>query len=166
MLTSHLRRGITVHVGIPGSGKSLAAAREAARNLDLFVSSRDQIRQTLFGPGYGVPDPERELLVTAHQTADVEHALKIGRPVIIDDTNLEPQVRARWVTLAQNHNVPYAFRYFDVALDVALARNAARARSQRVPDATIKSMYIGATDHNGLLLRHQEQPRRHGSEAR
>lgn len=144
---------LIVFVGIPGSGKSTEAKRVARELPGVVVSNRDSLREQLFGRDYArhAPVPAKEKQVSRVQLRQVRMALSRGRDVIVDDTNLTPRVRHAWRRLANEFGVPVEMRYFDVDLQTALSRNAARDR--RVPADVIRAMHAKATDTRGLLLR-------------
>ncbi|MGL5858312.1 MAG: NUDIX domain-containing protein, partial [Angustibacter sp.] len=76
-------------------------------------------------------------------------ALQAGRDVIVDNTNLEPDILQDWADLAARHGATLARKDFHVPLEIALARNAARERV--VPPDVIIGMYAAATGPGGVL---------------
>lgn len=137
---------LTLLVGIPGSGKSTHAQAAAAANPQLSISSRDVLRRRLYRDSYTAGDPAREAEVTRHQVGEVTVALSVGRDVMIDDTNLEPDVVDSWRSWAAELGCRFEVVRLDVALEVALARNAARAGRERVPAQVIRRMHRRLAD--------------------
>lgn len=137
---------LTLLVGIPGSGKSTHARAAATADPHLSISSRDVLRRRLYRDRYTAGDPAREAEVTLHQVDEVTAALSVGRDVMIDDTNLEPDVVDSWRSLAAELGCRFEVVRLDVALEVALARNAARTGRARVPDQVIRRMHRRLAD--------------------
>ncbi|MGL5858306.1 MAG: AAA family ATPase [Angustibacter sp.] len=144
---------LTITVGIPGSGKSTWAREQATSNPDVVVTSRDDIRTDLYGPRYHdtPPVPAMEVQVNAVQHARVVQALQAGRDVIVDNTNLDLGILQDWADLADSCGADLVRRDFDVLLEIALARNAARERV--VPPDVIAAMHTAATAPGGALAR-------------
>lgn len=135
---------MTLLVGAPATGKSTYAqgALDEA-DPDTLVSNRDRIRAQSFCDGYaGTPrDEKREQLVTRQQLDEVRAALRARRRVIIDDTNLDPRVRASWAREARDADADLQILTFDVPLEIALERNAHRHGRARVPDRILRDMH-------------------------
>ena len=65
--------------------------------------------------------------------------LAIGRPVTyVDATHLTPAERRPYVKIAQRNGCSVEALYFDVPLNVCLARN--RGRSRVVPEEAVRAM--------------------------
>jgi len=67
-------------------------------------------------------------------------ALGAGRPVVLDNTNLTRTERAAAIAIAAEFSVPCRAVVVTAPIDVALARNAARAEQARVPDGIVRQM--------------------------
>lgn len=123
-----------VLIGIPGSGKSTWAAAQGAT-----VISSDALRLLLSG------NEENQAIhgkVFATMRYLLRTRLEIGAsPTIIDATNLRRRDRKKWLQLAKKHDAIIEAMHFDVALETALERNAARTR--QVPEEIIRSMHAG-----------------------
>lgn len=110
--------------GIPGSGKSTWRAL----NLDAthVVVSKDRM-----------PRGARK---QARQDRELRAALGAGRPAVLDNTNLTRTERAAAIAIAAEFSVPCRAVVVTAPIDVALARNAARAGEARVPDGIVRQM--------------------------
>ncbi len=64
--------------------------------------------------------------------------LEGGQPFVVDNTNLTPEERARYVVPARAAGFRVVGYYFSSRLADCLARNAARPPGRRVPDAAVR----------------------------
>lgn len=120
---------LTIYRGISGSGKSTVA-----RQTGDIVVSRDDIRDMLFpghrsdpagyykAPGLGV----RESKVTAFQDGAIDHGLKAGFNVIVDNTNIEMRYVKAIAKIGYRHGAEVVVRVFDVDLATAIFRDQRR----------------------------------------
>ncbi|MCU1237555.1 MAG: kinaselike protein [Candidatus Solibacter sp.] len=112
---------IVVLVGLPGSGKSTYLERMGAAGL-----SSDAVRKLLADD-----ETDQTIHVRVFETIRflLEQRLAIGRPVTyIDATSLIPEERAPYIEIARAHGAKVEAVFFDIPLDVCLARNARRHR--------------------------------------
>lgn len=125
--------------GLPGSGKSTAALRFIADDPRIVRVNRDEIRFILFGKYFGPPIDEG--VVTKVQYAAIDAALKAGRDVYVDDTNLNPKIQNQLLDAARA--VPGTkviwHDHTDVPLAVCIERDSRRDR--KVGAAVIRSMH-------------------------
>src|SRR5437667_11904957 len=122
---------IVVLVGLPGSGKSTYLRRAEGGGL-----SSDTIRKLLADD-----ETDQTIHVRVFQTLRylLEQRLAIGRPVTyIDATNLTPEERRPYMEIARAWGCEIEAVFFDVPLEVCLARNAGRARV--VPPEAMEKM--------------------------
>lgn len=111
--------------GLPASGKTTWALEHVARNPGRYVrSNKDELRRMLHGGRHSRAN-EREVL--AVRDFIIEHGLRTGRTVIVDDTNLNPVHERRIREIAQAHGAEVEVKTFDVPVDECIARDAARA---------------------------------------
>lgn len=110
--------------GLPGSGKS-TWCRENLQESHVVVS-KDLM-----------PRSSRK---QARQDREIRAAVTLGRPVVVDNTNLTRAVRAPVIRIAMELGIPCRAVVLATPLDVALARNAARTGGARVPDGIFRQM--------------------------
>lgn len=124
--------------GLPGSGKSTWARQwvteDPAHRAEV---NRDLLRIMLHG-GYA----DAETQVTAASHASIAALLSAGVSVVCSDTNL-PQRHARDLArIAARAKADLDVRDLtDVPLETCLARNAARADKEPVPEGVIREMH-------------------------
>jgi predicted kinase len=132
--------------GLPGSGKTTFARRWVAEDPDRRVRvNRDDLR-AMHGldrrQDYGAPNVEAILTAVQHSTIRV--LLGGGWSVVVDDTNLRPDIVAPLVTIAEERGV--AVEVHDlraVPLEVCLRRDAGRGQAgdRYVGEDVIKAMH-------------------------
>lgn len=151
-----------VMCGIPGSGKSTVAQKVAARNEGTVIVSSDGMREKYFGDENKLYDKnvlkeqmaEYAKLFPLNEKAkkNIGHdfifrkvdeacidALRNGHDVIYDSTNLSCVSRARILHKFDGIRDKAYIVYVDCPLELALERNAKRARV--VPEDVIRRMY-------------------------
>lgn len=122
-------RTILMLKGLQASGKS-TFAKELARDPEWKRINKDELRRMLHG---GKFNSQNEKYVLKVRDELCRQALFAGFNVVIDDTNLSPQHEKRLRTIAENHEVNFEVKYFDVSLWECLWRNSRRALSEQVP---------------------------------
>ncbi len=122
---------ISVLIGFPASGKSTYTERL----LDAVTISSDKIREEMYGNEAIQGNPKD---VFALVNARAEQAVKDGRDVIIDATNLSVWSRKSYVEIAKKHNISIEAIVFDTPIDVCKARN--KIRDRQVPDSVYDKM--------------------------
>ncbi len=124
-----MRQRIVLAVGLPGSGKSTWFARKG-----IVPLSSDWLRQIL------ADDPtEQRYQTPVFQTLRylLRMRLQLGRPVTyVEATNLTRFERRYYIDIARQYGCDIDALYFDVPLEVCLARN--RGRERRVPEAVLE----------------------------
>ncbi len=127
---------VIVFVGPPASGKTTTALEMLKRNPDYVRVNRDDYRVMLRDER--MCDFRVENLITLLCNDAIAEALANKFNVIVDNTNLKEKYLQALIDFVQ----PLAnieFRVFDVSLDKALERDAAREKS--VGEEVLKKMY-------------------------
>jgi len=111
---------LVVLVGLPGAGKSTFAQRFAHSHERV---SRDELRQS--------QQPQRR------HAELIRKALRAGRSVVVDDTNVSLEQRAPLVAAARAHDARVVAYLFSAEPHECVARNALRQGAARVPAVAI-----------------------------
>ena len=121
--------------GCPACGKSTWAREFVTGKKDWVIVNRDSLRE---GRGdYWIP--EQEKFIVELEEFHIKKALEYGLNVIIDATNLNPTTLAKWDMIAKEFNIDIEFKMFEVPLEEAIRRDAARERS--VGEKVIRDFY-------------------------
>jgi len=127
---------LTITRGLPGSGKTTWARRQAGA----VRVNRDDLRRMLHGGPLGLG--WAEVQVTIAQRALVEALLRAGVNVICDDTNLRARYVRELTDLATACGADVAVRDFtDVPIEVCIERDAGREGTERVGEEAIRGMW-------------------------
>lgn len=122
--------------GIPASSKSTYAKTWVLSGKNRVRVCRDDIRIACLGAYSGVD----EELVSKIEQATIVAALKQGKSVIVDATNIKQKYVNRYANMAYDNGVTkVSIKQFDIPLGEALARNAERDR--KVPVDVIERMH-------------------------
>lgn len=136
---------LTILRGISGCGKSTWAREQNAS-----VVSRDDIRVMQFGSDnqdYYTVDKrvlfEREGLVTVIQDSMIAALLKVGKDVIVDNTNVEWKFVKALAKIGYRYGAEVEVKFFDVPLHTAQARAAMRKTmgGRDVPSDIIRTQH-------------------------
>jgi predicted kinase len=122
---------LAITVGLPGSGKSTYLAR-----LGVNAISSDEIRRLIADDPYDQTMNARIFSVIRYL---VRQRIAAGRPVTyVDATHLTAWERKPYVILAQRYGCILEALFFDVPVEICIARN--QARDRVVPEAAIRQM--------------------------
>jgi predicted kinase len=122
---------VVLAIGLPGSGKSSWFKRH-----EISPLSSDTLRAMLFDD----PTEQRfQDLVFSNLRSMLKARLIARRPLnYVDATNLTPHERQSWIKLAKDYGYEVHAVFFDVPVDVCLARNQGRERN--VPEDIMRRM--------------------------
>ena len=121
--------------GIPGSGKSVKAAK-LAREWNAIIYSSDNIREKYFG---NVNDQDHNAEVFGIMKQLTKNSLHNGENVIYDACNIHSKRRAAF--LREIKNIKYTKRIIIMATPYEICLRNNWCRQRKVPDEVIKRMY-------------------------
>jgi predicted kinase len=122
---------VVLAIGLPGSGKSSWFKRHQVTPL-----SSDLLRALLFDD----PTEQRfQDLIFSNLRSMLKARLIARRPMnYVDATNLSPHERSGWIKLAKDYGYEVQAVFFDVPVEVCLARN--QRRERKVPEDAMRRM--------------------------
>lgn len=120
--------------GASGSGKSTYARRVLKKYPNSVIVSRDIIRQQFGLVGKGILPTEQERLVTKIEIDSLRRGIVQGQTVIVDDTNIDPNVIGKLIDECHLHGVEPKFKLFDPPLEVLLER----CKTSGVPEEVVR----------------------------
>jgi predicted kinase len=122
---------VVLAIGLPGSGKSSWFKRHSITPL-----SSDLLRALLFDD----PTEQRfQDLIFSNLRSMLKARLIARRPMnYVDATNLSPHERSGWIKLAKDYGYEVQAVFFDVPVEVCLARN--QRREREVPEDAMRRM--------------------------
>jgi len=131
---------LTVMVGISGSGKSFLAKQWTNKSRGNTVRfNRDNLRSMLY---VDVPwSGYNEEVTRKLEQEGVTLALRMGRDVIVDDTNCVIRTRHGWEELARNERVMLRLVVMTTSLEECIARDAKREGKECVTEKIVRSQY-------------------------
>ena len=130
--TPRASKGVVVlAIGLPGSGKSSWFKRH-----NITPLSSDLLRALLFDD----PTEQRfQDLIFSNLRSMLKARLIARRPMnYVDATNLSPHERSGWIKLAKDYGYEVQAVFFDVPVEVCLARN--QRRERKVPEDAMRRM--------------------------
>jgi len=122
---------LIITVGLPGSGKSTYLAQ-----LGVNAISSDEIRRLIADDPH---DQSMNARIFATVRYLVRQRIASGRPLTyVDATYLTLWERKPYVRLAQRYGCELEALFFDIPVEICIARN--QARDRVVPEAAIQEM--------------------------
>ena len=122
---------LIITVGLPGSGKSTYLAR-----LGVNAISSDEVRRLIADDPHDQTMNARIFQVIRYL---VRQRIAAGRPITyVDATHLQPWEREPYRMLAQRYGCRLDVLFFNVPVEICMARN--QARDRRVPEEAIRKM--------------------------
>lgn len=122
--------------GLPASGKSTWAKELVSVNHNWIRVNKDDLRAMMNG-GVFSGKLEKHIVRTERELA--ENALKLGKNVIVDDTNFNPDHEIFFRSLAHQYKAEVEVKFFDTPLAMCIDRD--NKRPNGVGEAVIRRMY-------------------------
>ena len=122
--------------GLPASGKSTYAKELVSKDHNWVRVNKDDLRAMMNG---GVFSGKLEKQIVRIERKLAEDALKIGKSVVIDDTNFNPDHEEYFRRLAKMYMEEFEVKFFDTPLEVCIERD--NKRPNGVGEAVIRKMY-------------------------
>lgn len=122
--------------GIPASGKSTYAKELVSVNHNWVRVNKDDLRAMMNG---GVFSGKLEKHIVRTERELVENALKLGKNVIVDDTNFNPNHEIFFRALAYQYSAEVEVKFFDIPLEMCIDRD--NKRPNGVGETAIRRMY-------------------------
>ncbi len=113
--------------GLPASGKTTWAREQCQLNHNLVRVNKDDIRKDLTAKGW-VWSHKNERDVIRIRDERIFEALSYGKDVVSDDTNFGKH-RDRLKEIADSFGATFEVRFFPIAIEEAIRRDAAREAS-------------------------------------
>ncbi len=131
---------LTIMVGVSGSGKSFLAKQWVNKSRgELIRFNRDNIRAMLY---VDVPWSKRnEDFTRKYEQAGVKLALRMGRNVVVDDTNCVVRTRHSWEEIARETQSIFRLVSMTTSLEECIARDAKRTGKEHIGEPIIKRQY-------------------------
>ena len=122
--------------GLPASGKSTYAKELVSKDHNWIRVNKDDLRSMMNG-GVFSRKLEEQIVITEREL--VENALKIGKNVVVDDTNFNLAHERYFSQLARYYKAEFEVKFFDTPLEECIKRD--NKRPNGVGEAVIRKMY-------------------------
>ena len=133
---------LVIYRGLPASGKTTSARQWVSEQTDKRVRvNRDDIRQMTHN-GLFIKGVTEDLIIKFRNDL-IRTALKSGKNVVSDDTNLPQRTVRDLIKLAKQCGASYyVIDLTFTELDTCLDRNAGRTDKEPIPEEVIKDMWV------------------------
>lgn len=129
--------------GLPASGKSTYATKWVADDPENRVRINwDDMRAANAAWIPGKFHRDLENLIQAQSFWEAENALRAGKSVIVDNTNLTEKAKNKWRRLGENFRVTIEEQEFDTPVETCVWRDAERNGHAHVGRAVIERMAL------------------------
>ena len=122
--------------GLPASGKSTWSKEFVKENPNYIRLNKDDIREFFGNPPFS-SSFEKSVLTVQKTLGDV--AIKLGKSLIIDDTNFAEKHEIYWRSIASENSMEFEIKFFDIPVEECIKRDSEREKS--VGKGVILSMY-------------------------
>ena len=122
--------------GLPASGKSTYAKELVSKDHNWVRVNKDDLR-AMMNNGEFSGKLEKQIIKTEREIA--ENALKLGKNVVIDDTNFNPTHEEHFRQLAKTYKAEFEVKFFDTPLEECIERD--NIRPNGVGESVIRRMY-------------------------
>ena len=122
--------------GLPASGKSTYAKELVIKDRNWIRVNKDDLRAMMNGGAFS-GKLEKHIVRTERELA--ENALKLGKNVVVDDTNFNQDHEIFFRSLAHQYKAEVEVKFFDTPLAMCIERD--NKRSNGVGEAVIRRMY-------------------------
>lgn len=122
--------------GLPASGKSTYAKELVTKDHNWVRVNKDNLR-AMMNNGEFSRKLEEQIVITERELA--ENALKLGKNVVIDDTNFNLTHERYFMQLAKYYKAEFEIKFFDTPLEECIKRD--NKRPNGVGETVIRRMY-------------------------
>lgn len=122
--------------GLPASGKSTYAKELVSKDHNWVRVNKDDLR-AMMNNGEFSGKLEKQVIRTEREIA--ENALKLGKNVVVDDTNFNPIHEEYFRQLAKTYKAEFEIKFFDTPLEICMVRD--NKRLNGAGEAVIRKMY-------------------------
>ena len=140
--------------GLPASGKSTYAKELVLKNHNWVRVNKDDLRAMMNG-GVFSRKLEEQIVITERELT--ENALKIGKNVVIDDTNFNLAHERYFSQLARYYKAEFEVKFFDTPLEECIKRD--NKRPNGVGEAVIYKMYAQYLKPQPAIYEHNKNLR-------
>src|ERR1700739_212171 len=134
---------LTVMVGLSGSGKSVLSKQWIVNGYGQVLRfNRDNLRAMLYpGVTWDKGGKHNEEYVRRYEQEGVRSALRMGRDVIVDDTNCVVRTRYGWEEIAVETRAKFRLVVMTTSLEECIERDAKRTGTECVGEKVIRGQY-------------------------